>query len=497
MQAFAPQRPQNFGRPGPSRRPGGGVGARWAVGLTLLLAGCSVAGQPRDGTDASPARATVERGAGPVGAVPPASEGEAEVSPSDRLRARLKDVYRRLYVQESPEGRSAILRELITDPEAGLRELGFELAQRELSAGNRVGPEVGEAALKQLRAEDPATRARAALLVSRLAPDDAGEEMASAIARETDPEAAAALLRAGVRWPERLPIDAVVRWADPERGTPGAAAEAGWALHRVGRLTDSASEPLLAALRGAPPEAIGADGLRLLVALGTTADRALVSGLLRHPDAPLRLAAATAAGSSEETTGALIAAAGHDATLYQAAVRGILRYQPGPGGILTILSLPTPNDPARGAGLVRAAQEAPVAALIEAAESGLVKWSDAELLLGELAGGGARAAELTPATRARAGVRLAELRLEGGRPEAALAALGTGEPPPGLAARAERVRLVALVARELWPELVALAPDEAAVRRAAARAAELMGDPALEGRALTAILVAEREAQGP
>jgi hypothetical protein len=48
--------------------------------------------------------------------------------------------------------------------------------------------------------------------------------------------------------------------------------------------------------------------------------------------------------------------------------------------------------------------------------------------------------------------------------------------------------LIALISLELWDELSAVPEDAVAFRAAAGEAALIMGDPTLEGRALTQLL---------
>jgi hypothetical protein len=423
----------------------------------------------------------------------PESEGDRSVSASlEDLRTRLAGVYRRLYLSAPSERRGAVLAELIADPEPNLRSLGFELAQRELSAGNRIAPEVGMTAVDQLSSPDPATRVGAARLIARVAPASAGPAIGLALSLEVDPRVAPALLRAGARWPLSLDLDSIVRWAEPGNGTEGAASEAAWSMYKAERLESPDTTLLIERLRRATPGALGADGLRLLVTLGSASDRAAVVALLRSTDASLRLAAATACGESPATTSALLEAAHDDAALFDTAVRAALRHGPTSADVLSILTLPSASVEARDAALARLGDEASATVLIRAVEGGEVDWRDAELLLGGLVGSGdtfdGRARELTPATAARAGLRLAELRVEAGQPEAALAALANGDVGPSLEHRALRVRLIALISLELWDELSAVPEDAVAFRAAAGEAALIMGDPTLEGRALTQLL---------
>jgi len=417
------------------------------------------------------------------------TEAEAKV---EALRERIQSVFRRLYLSVAPNARDALLRELIGDEERVLRELGFELAQRELSAGNRLSPDVAVLALDQLSSDEADTRAMAASLITRLAPEGAGEAVGAALARERDETVASAMLRAAARWPEHLSATPIIRWFRPGAATIRAATEAGWAAYEAGRLGRSSQVVMLHRLRSTPNEELPPDGMKMLVTFGEEPDQLRIVGLLTSGDAATRQAAAAAAGVSPITTPLLVEAAGTDETLYDPAVRALLRHDPSTAAVVQAATLPAPSQAVRGAALRRIASEAPVFQLVEAAESTELAPSDVETLLGPLIDPEGRVEAMTPVLVARAALRLGELRLESGAPEAALAALNAAS-NENESGRAKQTRAVALALLEQWGDAAAAAGDEAGIALAAARAAELAGDPSLEARAVAAMRTSRAE----
>ncbi|MEM7621775.1 MAG: hypothetical protein AAF235_01065 [Planctomycetota bacterium] len=434
-------------------------------------------------------------------AIDPESPAEADAGPAEALRSRLREVFRRLYLGSSDERRPAILVELMSDAEWPLRELGFELAQRELSAGNRLGPSVVEASLDRLSSPDARTRGLAALLVSRLAPPAAGDRVGAALIAETDTTAAAALLRAAARWPESVSADAVVRWMTPGSSTFGAATEAMWLVYAPEGVAGPWRDAVLIRLRAASDAELGADGMRLLVSLGSERDRRRIEGLLVSKSPAIRQATAAAATLSADTAQALITAAVNDESLFDPAIRAIVRHHATAETLAAATRLPAASEAVRLAGLRRLSDEAPLLSVVSAASQDRVGPADADALLSPIVESGTRASEMTPALRAEAAVRLAEVRLVSGRPEAALAALNAGgavtDEGPTASTRYRLTRSVALCLLGQWDDAAAAAGDETGIAAAASRAAALLGNPAFEVRAVTAMKAARERQNTP
>ncbi|MFZ2874079.1 MAG: hypothetical protein WAZ94_06310, partial [Phycisphaerales bacterium] len=83
---------------------------------------------------------------------------------------RLIDSYRRLHLATAPEQRSPLIAEFLGAETPEVRDLGFELAGRELTAGSTLGPAVAAAALSLTSAPSPRVRAQAATLLWQMAP---------------------------------------------------------------------------------------------------------------------------------------------------------------------------------------------------------------------------------------------------------------------------------------------------------------------------------------
>src|SRR6185295_2164702 len=87
--------------------------------------------------------------------------------------AQLTDSLRKLHLATKAEDRPAMLASMLEDGIPAVRDLGFELVARELSATGHLDGPVGIAALKLLKHSDAAVRSSAAVLVRQLAPPDA------------------------------------------------------------------------------------------------------------------------------------------------------------------------------------------------------------------------------------------------------------------------------------------------------------------------------------
>jgi len=428
--------------------------------------------------DPSPARGATDQ--------PSAERGDTAPAVNERLLRlvdRLGGVYRRLYVRSEEAERTELLLELIAMDEPSLQSLGFELAQRELSAGRRLDDRVGSATLAQLRASEAAVRARAALLAGRLAPAGAGPRLGAALSAETDGAAASALLRAVVRWPEGIDPETVVRWLEAGSPARAEATEAAWAVEVHRGIDEPWRGIVLGLLRGKSDLELGADGLRLLLTLGDGDDRRRIERMLTHEDAAVRQAAAIAAEGAPTLTAPLLDAAASDPTLFDAAVRAVIARDPDAPMITRTAMLPAPSLAARAAALRRLADEARVLELVAAAESGVLPLGDAETLIGRLVEGPPAGREATPDVRSRAALRLAALRVEADEPETALAVLNAS----GLDDADVRIRglkTVALLLLGEWEAAARIARSDIERVTAAGRAEQVRGE---QGFALRAI----------
>lgn len=237
----------------------------------------------------------------------------------------LADAYRRLYLLTDAAGRPALLAELLRWDQHGLQSLGFELAERELTANADLNSEVAQAAIGLLDAPDVHVRARAARLVNRLAPPSAGAVVARVLAAETDPIAAEPLLQAAARWPSPDLVEPVLRWLMQEQ-TREAACQAAVALYDAGLLVGDDPRERLRAVLTPIPENASAARLILLAQAGTAADREAIAALLHKADETGRLAAADALARSSAGAALLVDAATRDPTLAPDALIALARH---------------------------------------------------------------------------------------------------------------------------------------------------------------------------
>jgi hypothetical protein len=262
-------------------------------------------------------------------------------------------LYRRLHVELDAPGRTVLLAELIRDERAPLRDLGFELAGRDLSARTQLGPEVATAAAERLSHPDATTRARAATLISRLVPPDAMVTLTRALKSESSPIAAEPLLLSIARWPNEEAVQPTVRWLERADAPFGAVATALWALAHAELLSDPVlSDRVVGTLRQRDPARGGEPALKLLVRLGNADDLARVAALLTVPEDPQRNAAAAALAESPAGAALLIEAATTDPRLFGPASRAIITHVGGPQALGRLAGLPAIDAAIRDAAIV-------------------------------------------------------------------------------------------------------------------------------------------------
>lgn len=265
-------------------------------------------------------------------------------------------LYRRLHVELDAAGRTTLLAELIRDDRAALRDLGFELAGRDLSARTQLGPEVATAATARLNHPDAATRARAATLVTRLVPPDAMITLTRALGSETVASAAEPMLLGIARWPNDAAVIPTARWLERPDAPFGAVSTALWSLAQADLLTDPAlRERVLAALRSRDTARGGEPALKLLVRLGDASDLARVAALLESPEDPLRNAAAGALAETPAGAARLIESAGSEPRLFAPAARAINTHMPTPDGLRKLAGLQAIDPAMRDAAILELA----------------------------------------------------------------------------------------------------------------------------------------------
>ena len=274
----------------------------------------------------------------------------------DLVLTRLVEALRKQHLLMAQGERSVLIAALLGDEQARVRALGFELASRELAAGNTPGPEVVEAARRLLGGRLASVRASAADLLRAIAPEDGGPTIHEALARETDPVVAAALLRAASRWPSSETAPAVMRWIEAGPPASDAAFEAAWQLSRVAQLTSDDGARVLARLRALDAASLTPAGCTLLASLGDDEDRDALMPLLRGGAPAVRLAIAEALVFDPVRSDAVLAAATMDDALFDAAIRTALANDPTATDFAMARALPAPTSEVRVAGLLRLAR---------------------------------------------------------------------------------------------------------------------------------------------
>lgn len=169
---------------------------------------------------------------------------------STRYADLLVTAQRKLYLSTPAEERPAMLIDLLGQQSTpALRDLAFDLCQRELSNTGTLDERIGGVALLLLTDPSPAVRSRAAILVRQLTPRGSAGAIVTALNNETDPQAASDLLLAAARTPTPDAVTAVMKWVLRDSDARPAAIEAVLRITRVIDLSDSDRESLLTLLR--------------------------------------------------------------------------------------------------------------------------------------------------------------------------------------------------------------------------------------------------------
>ena len=384
-------------------------------------------------------------------------------------REELKALYRRLHIELDTPGRSALIVELFNDPRTELRLLGFDLADRDLSASKDLGVSVGQTVRGLLSDKSPQIRAKAARLITRLVPPDGMMVLTGALQRELDPLAAEPMLLGIARWPNGDAREAVLAWFTRDDAPLVALCSAAWAMEREA-IWDAESDHqiLLARLRTAKAEQLREDGMKLLAKLGTSEDLGRLVRLMLSADASVVRWAATALVETPRSVEVLTASAMENEVLYQAAGEALIKHRSTPEGLRRLAQLPQSDRELRRRMLVRMGQTIERERLGEAVRLAELEPEISIEILGRLV---SSEHELT--TRSAKGVlQLAELELEAGRPNRvneALLALEGVTLDPADQSRYDALRVQSLILLGRLDEAVAISKSwedwEAALRR--------------------------------
>ncbi len=209
---------------------------------------------------------------------------------------RAETLYRRLFSELPPEGRTALLDEMLTSPRRSVRLVGLELIERSLLNGRPVDVSLAVSTASALQDSSPEVRRLAARSLSRFAPRESRGPAIEALKIERDGPTAATLLDlVASAEPGPTACELAEKWL----GEPGPAANAAARLilraHGAGRGPggefDGRVRVLAAGLvrTEATPAAV-----RLLAALGSDEDLPLLGSLIERSDGPVLSAAVRA-----------------------------------------------------------------------------------------------------------------------------------------------------------------------------------------------------------
>ncbi|MEM1330174.1 MAG: hypothetical protein AAGG07_06410 [Planctomycetota bacterium] len=341
--------------------------------------------------------------------------------------ARLRSLYRRLNLDAAGPTRSALQAELLRDSYPELRELGFELVNRDLAESREPGPVVSEASIDLLAHDDPSVRASSARVLLRLQGDASRAPLLTALTAERDAAAASAQLGVARRWPDVACVGPAITWLESATEAAPAAADALLALHRSGVLGKTDRVRTVEALREIATAAYTPSMLRLLVETGDRSDLERVAGRLNAEQPSDRIAAATALQGRAETVDLLLAAAAQDPALYTYAASSVAATRPNRYGYERLAELEPPSADARSAALADVLARMPTPEVLAVAQ-GSDDLDERHTVLTALAVRREEAARF-PDAWAEAMLMLAETDLDRGLPAGALAAVeAAGEP---------------------------------------------------------------------
>ncbi|MEM1423907.1 MAG: hypothetical protein AAGH64_07870, partial [Planctomycetota bacterium] len=282
-------------------------------------------------------------------------EGEWDRALRDRFRAladeraraveetsrTLREAYRRLYSMLPEDERSPFIAELLRSDRAGVRTLGFEIAQQALLNARVLGPEVRAAALLSASHPDPSIRRNAASMVERVGSDGADDTDALIgwLERERDAQAVTPLLRLVSNEPTmrtRATASPVMRWLGSEGEPMDAAMEAALALQRAGLLAEDQSSELARVAQRALETAPTALRVRVV---GEVGDRALLVPLL-GANGDVAITAARALASDPSHIDAVLVAARADSRMFPIASGALRTLRPEASSLATLRTLP-------------------------------------------------------------------------------------------------------------------------------------------------------------
>lgn len=399
----------------------------------------------------------------PADPLPNPDQDSAELLAADNraLLQEMKALYRRLHIELSPERRSELIVELLRDPRTSHQLLGFELADRDLSASVSLSDAVGQAVRELLQSESPQIRAQSARLITRISPPDAMLALTNTLRLEESPIAAEPMLLGIARWPNAEAKQSVLHWIGRQDAPLFACFSAAWSMEREGIWDPETDYPkILSRLRDAEPASIREAGMKLMAKLGSADDLRRLIGFMLSEDTSTVNWAATALVETPRAVEELVAAATKNATLYQAAAESLIQHRATPEGLRRLSEIPQPDPQLHRDMLLRMGRQIDRDQLGEAVRLAELPPEMTMTILSRLV----NSEEPHTARTVRGVLHLAELQLQAGRPNRVIEALLSleGAPvDPADQARLIRIRSQALLLLARFDDelLRPIAPD--------------------------------------
>ena len=361
-------------------------------------------------------------------------ENTAQVSEPDRSGEIIKELrataaaqqdeiwslYRRLHIELPPERRSELIVELLRDERVSHQRLGFELADRDLSASVALDGEVGEAGKALISSPNPLVRALSARLITRMGLPDAMIVLTDALRTEQSPIAAEPMLLGIARWPNAEAAQSVLGWISREDAPMVARFRAAWSLETAGLWNPDEDYPkILKALHTASPRELREDGMRLLARLGSSADLRKLVDLMLNEDPAIVRWAASALVETPRAVEVLEQSAQQNEVFFQAAAESFIQHRSTPDGLRRLNALPQSDQSLKHGYLLRMGHAIPRDQLGEAVKLADLDGETRVEILSRLVG----TEEPHNARSAKGVLQLAQLHLNSGRPNRALEAL--------------------------------------------------------------------------
>lgn len=273
----------------------------------------------------------------------------------------LSAVYRRLHAAIAEDARPALLVEMLSSRTTGVRRTAFDLVMVSLLNARPVPNEVAEAATARLTDPVASVRTEAARVVELLSRPEAGPALVAALSRETDPSAAAAMLRAMAKSPTDRGVDLAATWLVRTPESAAAAEQLLLAAMRAGLvIPETSAARVRTALAERPAGSLSPTAIALLLRLG---ERARVESLLTAEGDATAIAAAQALGENADGVDAVVQAARSRPALFPAAIAALTRHRSTADGLAIAGALADRNVPEQQAAVRAMARSLPVSEL--------------------------------------------------------------------------------------------------------------------------------------